>query len=247
MESAPPVIPDPPDLEPIADSAPPVAKLPISPSPLHAYALRCVIWLCIALFLWTSFIGGLRLRRFVFENSDTIRFVFDMKRNVFWALAGSGPEGMLNQYEKMAPQVPEWQDSNWVPWFDYGPLRMLVMKCWGVWIRNHHPPAPDEPWTDAWQSEYEYTAPVLHFNTAMELLASICAFFLTRLWVRRGSAQQPPPHFCGVWRAIAASLLIWFNPAVLVSGYIWATYDSWVLPWFLLAALLASLDWWFCA
>ncbi len=27
----------------------------------------------------------------------------------------------------------------------------------------------------------------------------------------------------------------------------WATYDSWVLPWYLLAALLASLDWWFCS
>jgi hypothetical protein len=244
MESAPPLTPEPPDLEPIVDSAPAEATPPTSPSHLHTYALRCLIWLCIGLFLWTCFIGGLRLRRFVFENSDTIRFVFDMKRNVFWALAGSGPEGMLNQYEKMAPQLPEWQDSNWIPWFDYGPLRMLVMKCWGVWIRHHHP-SGDDPWTEAWQSEYEYTAPVLHFNAAMELMASICAFFLTRLWVRRGSLQQPPAYFCGVGRAIAASLLIWFNPVILVSGYIWATYDSWVLPWFLLAALLASLDFWF--
>ncbi len=42
-------------------------------------------------------------------------------------------------------------------------------------------------------------------------------------------------------------MLIWFNPAVLVSGYMWTTYDSWILPFFLLAALLASLDWWFCS
>ena len=234
-----------PAVEPSTDSALIATKPPASPSRWRTYALRGLIWLVIAAFFWISLVQGLRLRRFVFETSDTIRFVFDMKRNVFWALVGSGPEGMLNQYEKMAPELPEWQDSNWVPWFDYGPLRMLAMKYWGVWIRAHHPPQPEEPWTDAWQPEYEYTAPILHFNAAMELLASVCAFFLTRLWIRRGSAQQPPPHFCGVWRAMVAALLIWFNPAVLVSGYIWATYDSWVLPFFLLAALLASLDWWF--
>ncbi len=244
MDSAPPLAPQTSDAEPTFDAAPANPIPALSPSRLPIYAVRGLIWILIVGFLGVCFVEGVRLRRFAFEVSDPIRFVFDMKRNVFWAFAGSGPEGMLNQYEKMAPQVPEWQDPNWVPWFDYGPLRMLVMKEWGSWIRNHYPSALDDTWTVAWQPEYAFTAPVLHFNMAMELLASICAFFLTWLWVRRGSAAQPPPHFCGVWRAVAAALLIWFNPAVFVSGYMWATYDSWVLPWFLLAALLASLDWW---
>ncbi len=198
MDSAPPITPQPPELEPQADSALAVITPPATRWRVHMYAIRSLIWLLIAAFLWISFVGGLRLRRFAWETSDSIRFVFDMKRNVFWALAGSGPEGMLNQYEKMAPELPEWQDPNWVPWFDYGPLRMLVMKCWGVWIRHHHPPG-DDPWTEAWQSDYEYTAPVLHFNTAMELLASIFAFFLTRLWIRRGarSNRGPTLRVCG--------------------------------------------------
>ncbi len=31
------------------------------------------------------------------------------------------------------------------------------------------------------------------------------------------------------------------------SAHAWLTWDSWLIPWFLCTALLASLDWWFAA
>ena len=80
--------------------------------------------------------GGPALRRWVFEISDPIRWAGDDTRGSYWGLLASGPEGYLNQYDKMDPEVPEWQDDLWTPWLDYGPLRLLVMRQWGAWQRR---------------------------------------------------------------------------------------------------------------
>ena len=34
---------------------------------------------------------------------------------------------------------------------------------------------------------------------------------------------------------------------MLVSAHAWPGWDSWVIPFFVYALLLVSLDWWFCA
>ena len=50
-------------------------------------------------------------------------------------------------------------------------------------------------------------------------------------------------------RAWAAALVtgtcIWFSPSLLIDGHVWPQWDAWVLPPYLLAALLASMDLWF--
>ncbi len=53
--------------------------------------------------------------------------------------------------------------------------------------------------------------------------------------------------FRGCFRGLIAALFIWFNPAILISGHGWPTWDLWIIPMYLYAILFAALDWWFVA
>lgn len=46
---------------------------------------------------------------------------------------------------------------------------------------------------------------------------------------------------------LVAGLMLWFDPALLMNAHVWPQWDVWLLPPFLLAAVLTSLDWWFTA
>ena len=196
-----------PDSEPTIDSAPTRGRI---------YLVRTLLWILIAAALVISFREGIRLRRWVFDITDPIRYLDDIHRGCYWGLNASGPEGYLNQYDKMQDQKPDQVDSRWIPWLDYAPLRLLVMREWGVWQRVHFPPDPDTPLINAWQHPYAFNAPVLWFNTAMEIFAAFCAFCLTRLWVVRGNGGTPRNHFDGIWQGLVAALLIWFSPDILL-------------------------------
>jgi hypothetical protein len=56
----------------------------------------------------------------------------------------------------------------------------------------------------------------------------------------------PPPHR-GWTAGMVAALLMWFDPSILMDAHVWPQWDVWVLPPFMLAALLATLDWWLTA
>jgi hypothetical protein len=114
------------------------------------------------------------------------------------------------------------------------------MTLWAKWTLAHFPDNGGQ-----WQRSWAFNAPILLFNAAMELLAAACAFLLTRLWVRR--ATPDPKPFCGWAPALVAGLLFWFNPAVIVSAHGWPTWDMWIIPMYLLAVLLASVECWFLA
>jgi hypothetical protein len=217
------------------------------PRPWSACGLRALIWLLIAAVFWIAFIEGMRLRRWAFEITHPIRFIGDDSRGTYWGLLASGPEGYLNQYDKMGPEVPEWQDQRWVPWLDYSPLRLLVMRQWGAWQRAYHPPDPNADLMDAWQRPYWFNAPVIRFNTVLEIFSCVCAFFLTRLWVLRGSEGEIHGPLHGNWQGAVAALLVWFSADIIISAHVWIQWDSWIVPWYLCACLLASLDWWFAA
>jgi len=53
-----------------------------------------------------------------------------------------------------------------------------------------------------------------------------------------------PPFFAGWLRGVLAVLLLWYSPAMLISTRGWPIWDQWVVPFYLLAILFASLDWW---
>ena len=216
----------------------PVAK---SPHPWPTYALRAAGWLLIAGIIPIAIVLGLRLRYWAFNISDPIRFLDDMRHGTFWGLLASGPEGYLNQYEKMDPQVPEWQDSRWNPWLDYSPLRLLVMREWGAWQRAHHPPDPNAPLIDvalpSIQSSLGFSSPNLQW--VVDAYTITFAGFLML-------AGRATDQF-GQRRTLVAALLIWFSPDLIINAHVWAQWDTWIVPWYLCACLLASLDWWFAA
>jgi hypothetical protein len=210
-------------------------------------AVRAAIWIAIAALLIFCAIEGLHLRRWLYVASDPIRFQDDMRRGTYWGLHASGPEGYLNQYDKMQPEVPEWQDNRWQPWLDYSPLRLAVMTGWGAWQWHHRPPDLNAPLMDAWQRDYDFARPVLYFNTALEGLSCLFAFLLTRHWVVRSTPSEKRNQFTGVWQGVAAAFFIWFSPDMLINAHAWVQWDTWVVPWYLAAVFFASLDWWFVA
>ena len=173
----------------------------------------------------------------------------------------TGPEGFLNQYEKMAVERPEWGI-----FLDYSPLRLLVVREWGSYLRRHFPGVAAVPAARAYdvvlpremrssgsaealERSWEVQFPVLAFGAGLDLMGAVAAFFLTRIWVRRTTRASSSfwlgRHLHGTWQGLIAATLLWFNPNVLLNGYGWPTWDTWVAPMFLLAALLASLDLWF--
>jgi hypothetical protein len=206
-----------------------------------AIAIAADIVLLAALF-------GVRLRQQVWQITAPLHFVSDIHRGFDWGRTAA-VEGYLNQYEKMQPQHPE--DANWL---DYAPLRLATVTLWGRWAIKHYPDVT------AWEQhpEYAFTAPMLRFNMLMEALGVGCAFLLTRLWVIRSTQRSDDkrlptanrsrrPFFAGCIAGLFAALLLWFNPGIIVSAYGWPTWDMWVVPMFLLAALLAASDRWFSA
>jgi hypothetical protein len=61
------------------------------------------------------------------------------------------------------------------------------------------------------------------------------------------SARLLPPLHRGWACGAVAALLVWFNPMVILVSNAWPQWDAWVLPAFLVPALLASLEWWLLA
>jgi hypothetical protein len=186
---------------------------------------------------------GIRFRHCVWDATVPIRFLQDVDRGYDWGRK-CATEGYLNQYEKMQFEKPTDAD-----WLDYAPLRLAVMAMWGDWSLQHFPDV--KVWHT--NASYALTTPVLHFNLFMEIIGVVCTFFLTRLWAVRGMNDSSIDRnslrwfFRGWIPGLFAAALLWFNPAIVLSAYGWPTWDLWIIPMFLLAALLASVGWWFAA
>jgi hypothetical protein len=56
----------------------------------------------------------------------------------------------------------------------------------------------------------------------------------------------PTAHRAWACGAVAA-MLVWLDPLTLIDSHAWPQWDIWILPVFLAATLLASLDWWMAA
>jgi hypothetical protein len=61
------------------------------------------------------------------------------------------------------------------------------------------------------------------------------------------SIRMMPAEHRGWATGLLAGMLMWLNPAILVDTHVWPQWDVWLIPPFLLAALLASVEWWFAA
>ena len=215
------------------------------------------VWLFTLVIIAGAFSAGHRLRQWTWDTHHDVHFFMDINRGYDWGYKGSGAEGYLNLYEKMAHEQP-----GWPLWLDYAPLRLGVMT---IWARTHSPDAKE------WQNTYDFNRPVLWFNTGMELLAAAAAFFVVRRmlilarrpapllswpaeWRDRLLRRPLPvetfdrhPPFTGWLAGMIAALLLWFNPAMILNGHAYPTWDIWLIPMFLLALLAALYERWMLA
>ena len=206
--------------------------------PWRRYAVHAVIWLLIAVTFVVAFRSGWKIRRSIFDIFQPIRFLDDDTRGCYWGLVASGPEGFLNQYDKMEPQLPRTARSAvWIPWLDYAPLRLLVMRHWGFYQRKYFPPDPDQSLLSAYRTSYEFMAPPLRFNGCDRKFSRVgLPFFLTRHWVLRSRGGKPRYPFDGVWQGAAAAVILWLSPDMMISSHAWVTWDTWIVPWLPCAA-----------
>jgi hypothetical protein len=85
--------------------------------------------------------------------------------------------------------------------------------------------------------------PIDNLVTSIPFWISLVLGFLSAVCL----ARFLPPPFRGPACGLVAATLVWTNPPMLIDGHIWPQWDVWLPAFFLLAALLASLDWWLCA
>ena len=239
-----------------------------SPWPLIVAARLLIFGILIAIFvLATSW--GLRLRGWAWDQTESIHYFPDINNGLFWGSQAiqpaDNPRGFLNVYDVIGRTAPPGDDNLPSYGLDYAPLRLLLMSRWVRWVEKVDPAVVQhaerehygEPPGD-WTAPYATFAPLLRFNNAMEMVACIGLFFLSRHWVIRGDKRFGSACPAGMWGAIIrpfrgcfagiiAMLLFWFAPAIILSTHGWPTWDEWIIPFFVWAIYLACIDWWFLA
>jgi hypothetical protein len=70
---------------------------------------------------------------------------------------------------------------------------------------------------------------------------------LTLFIIMVACARSLPTIHRGWACGAVAAMLVWLDPLTLIDSHAWPQWDVWILPMFLGAALLASLDWWMAA
>jgi hypothetical protein len=157
----------------------------------------------------------------------------------------------VRRYDTVVDEAPDARYD-----LDYTPARLLVMTFWARYVRRVDPGGDRFAQEDA--------LPLLQFNTACDIDAGVLMFLLVHHWVKR--SRRAPGAEAGrrlgasrfwasrfwvresAWMiALLAALVCWFNPSTLLDAHIWPQWDVWIVPFYLGAMYLASLELWFCA
>lgn len=227
----------------------PPAQPPPSPprprtSPRLAALARLALWLALALATLAVALAGISMRHTTWDLTEPVRFHQDMKNAWFWGTRASqsGFPGFISLYDQVRSEHPDRAYS-----LDYGPLRLTVDTLWVV----HQRSLGVKDWSNTWA----LNAPLLRLNALSDALASLALgliVFLTAF--QRPSASPLPLARRDSWRTLAAAAgalagaaLLWLNPAVHVSGFGRPTWDVWILPFYLAAALGMLRRQWFLA
>jgi hypothetical protein len=179
--------------------------------------------------------AGLHLRRWAWDQTETIRFTGDIRNGFNWGRRALDV-GFLDLYDKVVADSGDTTRYR----LDYTPLRLGVMTAWTAWLGREFPDIT------RWENSYAHTWPLLYFNIACQLASLPAMFLLVRLWAGRSTATHPSSLKPSILAA-AATLLLWFNPAVIWEAHCWPQWDIWCVPFFLWAVYLASVDRWLTA
>ncbi|MBC7784347.1 MAG: hypothetical protein H7144_10955 [Burkholderiales bacterium] len=184
--------------------------------------------------------AGIALRPATWAETEALRYAPDMQNAWKWG-SRAARDGYVQLYQSVVD--PKRNDTPKDYGLDYVPLRLAVMT---LWAKSR---LAVDPNIRKWQSDYAFNAPLLHFNTSMELLGALGIFAVARQWSRRDDAQRSIRRrwFRAEWLALIAFGLVWFNPAALLSAHARPTWDAWVLPFFIWAVWFAARGSWLAA
>jgi hypothetical protein len=204
-------------------------------------AWRGVVVLFLLGLAWVIGDWGVRIRHEVYDATRDIRFMPNVANAWLWG-RNANAAGITNLYD-MVLRRQRFQNYNEL---DYPPLRLGMATVWQWWTARKY------PGVSAWQSEFEFTEPMLWSDTISAMLAAVLAFLLIRMWIirmddARRAPMQPKPPFRGVIPGMIGATLLYLNPSAIWDGYIWVQWDIWPMPFFLAAVLLGCIDWWFLA
>lgn len=170
----------------------------------RGWLLRIGVWLVVLDVLVVSLLAGVRLRRWMWTHTDSphpsLRFEPNITNAYRWGSAvlahaqekavAAGTDGKPTDWRYFLPAyfelfrevIREHPDGQYD--LDYTPARLLADA---LWVRHERLVYPH---VREWQRPYGFTAPLLWFNTACELLAALGAFLLVRHWVWRGTLPR---------------------------------------------------------
>ena len=216
-----------------------------------------LLWVSILLVAGIAWNQGLKLRRYAWDQTEPMRYVADINNAV---VQGNDTLkiGYVERYDEQLTRAHHEGQMD----LDYGPGRLAVATLWANWLDKVAPLSEAEkreaffrvPWKPPagfyararnLHREYELCRPMMMVNLTGEILSSVALFFLVRRYTGGLAPYYRPMR--GAVLGLIAALFFWFNPALIWNAHCWPQWDSWVLPFFLWAVLLASLDWWFCA
>jgi len=213
-----------------------------------SHAIRALLLLSLLALVAGAVVIGIDLRRATFDATQSIRFRGDIRRGFDYGYR-AWADGYADLYDRaLAYETKTGEHLH----FNYGPFRLLAMTGWAALNAsdgNGHNNA------SRWQDDRPFSTPILRLNTAMELAAAALVAALVFVWVRRRAVrracERAGPCLRETARAAGLALLgaalVWFNPASLVNAHGWPLWDIWIVPFFLAAVLLVSVDRWFWA
>lgn len=163
---------------------------------------------------------GIALRCWVFEQTRPIRFLEDMDRGYRWGEIARN-RGVLGLYDMMRNQPPFARF-----WLDYAPLRLMTMWGWASINSVRYEQV------SRYENTLDFALPMIALNTLADVASAVAVFVLVR-------------RFASPTRAMIAAGCLFLNPAVLIGGYAWMTWDGWLIPFFLWSLYFALRDrWW---
>ena len=169
-------------------------------------------------------LAGLGLRYAVWEVTHPIRSAGDAASGFRWGRTAR-QEGLVALYDRLERETRR-NPGRKYEGMDYMPGRLAVMAAWAGWAEWQY------PGTDRRRDAYFFNLPPLSVNALAELVA---AFLVAGLVRQAGGTPR---------MALLSGALAWFHPTALVLGHGRPQWDTWLLPFFLGAGLLALRGRW---
>lgn len=172
-------------------------------------------WVLALLVLAEAIHVGIELRRWMWDQTTSIRFVNSVSNAIEWGRYAN-QVGLYQLYDKLVGEQGEEGEFKGPARFtlDYPPLRLVIAATWTDWATRNFPPPKGQQ--IVWQPEYAFTEPMLRGNLYCEIAAMLAMFLMVREWVRQCAAGQEPP--LTLWQALRGRRGTARNRLALLTG-----------------------------